>query len=208
MLCSSWASPPQPGSVPLPRCGSGTLLGWKGCLGDAVFLLCKKPGVGNLGVHPGASHFLLVFWEKALAIFMPIQGGTKMVLKRYYGHLCSYLESLLACGSRRSSIAFPGPCRVRSVPWFSFFLWPLGLVNYLGAVAQSLYSFKPPAPQQTSLINHSFFLLEPQAGLYPKRWDDASSLPYPPPAVPQHPVRDFTGRGKDGFQAKNLVADL
>lgn len=40
---------PQPGSEPLPRCGSGTLLDWKGCLGDAVFSTLQKTRSGQFG---------------------------------------------------------------------------------------------------------------------------------------------------------------
>lgn len=89
MLCSSQGHPaqlaPSPTSKPLPRCGSETLFDWKGCLADATFsAMQKKIGVGNLRLHPGMSHFLSLFGEKALAIFMP-QDGTKTALTHYHG---------------------------------------------------------------------------------------------------------------------------
>lgn len=40
---------PQPVSESLPRCGSGTLLDWKGCLGDAVFSVLQKTRSGQFG---------------------------------------------------------------------------------------------------------------------------------------------------------------
>lgn len=61
----------------------------------------------------------------------------------------------------------------------------LPLVSQVGElfwVCGSFWYFPPsrPIPQQTSLSDHMFFLPEPLAGLYPKPWDNAPSLPYAP----------------------------
>ena len=47
----------------------------------------KKTRVGNIGEHPGARHFLSMFWEKATAIFVPPQGGTKAIITHHHGQL-------------------------------------------------------------------------------------------------------------------------
>lgn len=135
-------------------------------------LLCKKIGAGNLRVHLGVSHFLLVFGEKALAIFISPRWYQDKSKALVWVASALYLS---ACSSNRSSITFPGPWQcVRSAPCFPSLLWSLGLMNYLGLwLTPDTSLLQPPTPQQTPLTDHMFFLPDPLAGLHPKLWYNA-----------------------------------
>lgn len=168
-------------------------------------LLCKPKQNKNQGWQPwGASkrsHFLLVFGKRALTISCP-QGGTKAVIKHQHGRL------LLS--TSRIPLAFPpkGPPSPSPVPAVCL-LCPLvpflPLVSGAGELGQGCgsvlmpHSFKAPTPPQTSLMDHMFFLLS----LWRGSTSNSGILFQPPTAPPPQtliPVRDFTGRGKDGFQ--------
>lgn len=206
-LCpASRASPPH--LAPSPHPGMVQRPCFPGRAEEIILhsLLWRKPGVDYLGVHPGASHFLSMFWEKTLAIFMPPQGGTKAVIKHYSGQpLLSTWQIPFSLWLQKALHHLPWSLQcVHSVPWFPFSFWArVGeLFGGCGSVLP-FDSFQASTPPQTSLIGHMFFLPEPQAGLHPKPWDNAPNLSHSPQPLPVPPPREeFHMEGKRWLLSK------
>lgn len=115
--------------------------------------------------------------------------------------------SLLAYGSQKSSIIFPGPCSVCALSLGS--LSPSGLrsgelFGGSGSILP-LDSFKPSTPAQISLVDRIFFLPEPQAGLYPKPLDNAPNLSYSPQPLPLPTLQGGTLLGGEKLVSKQRI---
>lgn len=156
-------------------------------------------------MHPRGAISFWCFGEGALTTSCP-HGGTKAELKHQHRQLLLSPFWLLAPKGPPSPSPVPAVCLLcLLVPFLALASWAGELRQGCGSVLTP-HSFKAPTPPETSLRDHMVLSPEPLAGLYLKLWDTVPASHSPPKTL--IPVRDFTGRGKDGFQLKNLATDL
>lgn len=111
------------------------------------------------------------------------------------GSLCSAWQFLFGSMLQKVLYHLHSTCSVCALP-----LGSLLLATWLGlwhSPATSLLQGHP-------VTDHMFFSSDPQAGLYPKPWDNTASVPHfsQPPLPP--PPREGISQGGE----KNLVTDL
>lgn len=163
-----------------------------------------QPHVKRSVATCGCGHVVVSAHLDHAALWLP---GTGATLHQIPCDQALLGTSLLAYGSQKSSIIFPGPCSVCALSLGSHSHSGLRSGELSGGSGSILLldSFKPSTPAQTSLMDHIFFLPEPQASLYPKPLDTAPNLSYSPQPLPLPTLRGGTSLGGEKLVSKQRI---